>query len=883
LPPDKPKEKISDIPDWLSAPPPPSVEALPSSSLPEWTKPETKTSPLGVEPDNIPDWLGSSQPTSENIGSEPEWMKQAPAPAPGAETIPDWMKGVSPSESPPAAAQPAETMPDWLKESPAPSSKPVELVPEWMRTEAPPSGRGEPAKPLIPASPLENLPEWMKPDLNEAPISYPSSEPVLGGKTRTSPLAKEPPAVPEEAVPDWMKPPAAAPAAPPAEVVESVPEANIPEWLKPPPAAEAEGSPSEAAPEVVFPDWMNSPSEPAPPVTVESARPMMPPPPPAETDLEAGAPSSEEIEPVPEVALPDWLKAVPAPASEPAQPAAPAAAEPSAEALPRTELPDWLKSEPPQTPPMQVRTVEPAIPAPPAEKTEPPLPAITAEDLFSAEPGPTHVTPTASDGIDLPDWLVSQLQGKPADAAAAPSPAQTGVPLPDWLKPATPGATPPPVVDWDKAASQPVPPAPLDATRPATGLSSNAPAGGSPETPGILKPTGSDTVARWLDRRLKTSTLSSLDESALKAGVRPSTPPPTGKPGSSGTQLPTWLDSQKPGGSDTVVRWMDKRETGSLRKVTASFSAVSRSAVPAPEEIPAPPPVAPPKPAAEVPHLDIPAEEIATPARIPVQAAPQVQAVVEPQPPIFAKRETPPAPRPPEAVVSRPVVQPAPQAAAPVQDEDEEEGAFVPPPEWLQKALGSAVAEVPPIPKKQTGGLRPGTVTPVSSPAYTIPAAPAPAAPPTVPTVPAPVERPAPVFRRETLPADEPPPAASANTGAWVPIAPTPAAPAPVTKPEKPAKKPARKKPRKLTDIEAEVLIREARVYLETDLQKATEAYQQVIDDPSSAEVVAGDLTTYLEQDPASPQLWNLLGDACSRAGRLQDAYRAYAEALRRM
>jgi cytochrome c-type biogenesis protein CcmH/NrfG len=70
---------------------------------------------------------------------------------------------------------------------------------------------------------------------------------------------------------------------------------------------------------------------------------------------------------------------------------------------------------------------------------------------------------------------------------------------------------------------------------------------------------------------------------------------------------------------------------------------------------------------------------------------------------------------------------------------------------------------------------------------------------------------------------------------------------------------------------------------LETDLQKATEVYQQVIDDPSSAEVVAGDLTTYLEQDPASPQLWNLLGDACSRAGRLQDAYRAYAEALRRM
>lgn len=116
-----------------------------------------------------------------------------------------------------------------------------------------------------------------------------------------------------------------------------------------------------------------------------------------------------------------------------------------------------------------------------------------------------------------------------------------------------------------------------------------------------------------------------------------------------------------------------------------------------------------------------------------------------------------------------------------------------------------------------------------------------------------------------------------------MPLTPAPAAPAPAAKPEKPAKKPARKKTRKLTDVEAETLIREARVYLETDLQKATEAYQQVIDDPSSAEVVVADLTTYLEQDPASPQLWNLLGDACSRAGRLQDAYRAYSEALHRM
>ncbi|MBN2085653.1 MAG: tetratricopeptide repeat protein [Anaerolineales bacterium] len=880
LPPDKPKEKISDIPDWLSAPPPPSVEALPSSSLPEWTRPETKTSPLGVEPNNIPDWLSSSQPTSADISPEPEWLKQSPAPAPGADAIPEWMKGAGPAESSPDA-QPAESMPSWLQSSADPASKPVELVPEWMRTESPPSASAGSVQPSPPSAPIEDLPEWMKPDQNEAPISFPSSEPVLGGKKSTSPLAEESPAVPEGAVPDWMKPPETAPAAPLAAAAESVPESNKPDLRNPPTeaAAEVEARSVEAAPAVTLPDWLNPPAGLASPEAVEGA-PSMAVPPPAGIASTPDVPFSREAEPAPVVELPDWLKAVPPPAAEPAQvapPAIEAAAESPADSLPISELPDWLKGGPAQTPPMQERT---ASPAPPPERTEPAQPPIKASDLFTSEPGPTHVTPTASDGVDLPDWLVSQIQGKPADAAAAaPAPAQTAGPLPDWLKPATPGATPAPVVDWDKAASQPIPPAPVDATRPATGLSSSGSAGGASETPGALKPTGSDTVARWLDRRLKTSTLSSLDESALKAGVKPSTPPPTGKPGSSGTQLPTWLDSQKPGGSDTVVRWMDKRETGSLRKVTASFSSVSRSAVPAPEEQAA---SAPPAPAAAAPLAGIQAEENTTPSRIPVQAAPPVQPAAEAPAPVLPKRETPPASKPPEVVISNPPIAPVTQASAPVPAEDDEEGAFVPPPEWLQKALGSAVAEVPPIPKKQTGGLRPGTVTPVSSPAYAKPAPPVPAPQPAVPAVPAPVEPPAPVIRQRAIPVDEPPPSPSAEPGTWVPVAPVPAS-APAAKPEKPAKKPSRKKARKLTDVETEVLIREARVYLETDLQKATEAYQQVIDDPSSAEVVAGDLTTYLEQDPASPQLWNLLGDACSRAGRLQDAYRAYAEALRRM
>jgi hypothetical protein len=411
-----------------------------------------------------------------------------------------------------------------------------------------------------------------------------------------------------------------------------------------------------------------------------------------------------------------------------------------------------------------------------------------------------------------------------------------------------------------------------DATRPATGVSSDKGQKGGTEIPGWLdksKPTGSDTVARWLDRRLKTSTLSSLDEAESGGGQAPSEPAPAGE--KKGTkQLPTWLDTQKPGGSDTVVRWMDKRETGSLRKpVTASFSAVSKGTLPLPNGAPAEKsdvkaPEAPSAPAKDLGNKDTaiprppasagaPTAEPAAPKAPtpPVKPTPTAEAISPPS----AKPATSPIPTaeavsPPQA---KPVPSPIPAA------EVEGEGEMVPPPEWLQKALGNAVAEVPPIPKKQTGGLKPGTVTaPVSQPAQPKPAA---AHKPPV--------------------AQEPVPAQAAQPGTWVPIAPAQAEPKPKT--AKPKKKSSRKKSRKLSDAESKTLLREARSHLETDLQKAYETYQQVIDDPANAEIVAGDLTAYLEQDPASPQLWNLLGDACSRAGRLQDAYKAYGEALRRM
>ena len=888
LPPDAPKEQISGIPDWLSTPPPPSVEGLPSTSLPEWTRPETKTGPLDVEPGNIPDWLNSSQPTSADLGPEPEWLKQTTSAGPASESIPEWMKGVTPTEPSSSVQQPSENVPDWLSEAPALPSKPVEMVPDWMRSDTPTVPSAARAQFFAQAAPSEDIPEWMKPEPAESPISFPPA-PVPGAKPEKAsgiperaPLQAAPTAVPEVSLPDWMTAftpeTAPSPVKPAGEVADAVPADSFPDWLAaaaPDSALPPVESSSSAVPEVTAPDWLNPPETPAPSaVKPAEIAPQAAPPAPIEPSPIPTETAEADAEPVPEIALPDWLKAVPAPA-----PPSPESVETQADDVSEVNLPDWLiggPAQPAAVTPVQARPEPEPItpPKPPAAEIErvlpSPLPPIveTTPPSSPSEPGPTHVTPTTSEGIDLPEWLVAQLQGKPKEPAQTPSGGTPSEPLPDWLKSSAQASAAPPVVDWDKAASQPVPAAPVDATRPASGLSS-APAEksgtGAGEVPGWLdksKPTGSDTVARWLDRRLKTSTLSSLDENALKGGTKPVPSTPAGRPGAGSTQLPTWLDSQKPGGSDTVVRWMDKRETGSLRKPqTATFSSVPKTVSPPQAEKPASPlesipaiPAAAPAPVSG--SEDTVASKRAAPQGLPVPSQPvaeQAAPVPLPKAPLLP-------PRPPAAEAGRApqaIARPAPSAAP---EEDEEEGAFVPPPEWLQKALGSAVAEVPPIPKKQTGGLTPGTVST---------------------TIPAPVERKPAAVQPEATPVEEPAPAPAVKPGSWVPISPAPAVSA--KKIEKPAKKAVRKKTRKLTDIESEALIREARVYLETDLQKASDAYQKVIEDPASADVVAGDLMTYLEQDPASPQLWNLLGDACSRAGRLQDAYRAYAEALRRM
>jgi tetratricopeptide (TPR) repeat protein len=971
-----PTEEISGIPDWLS--PPASIEGLPPSSLPEWTKPETKTGPLEAEPGNIPDWLSTSKPARVDVGSEPEWLKPPPAGS-TSDLIPEWMKGVPPADTS-ASSQPSmERVPDWLQENPAPQSKPVEIIPEWMRgesTPAPDTGREKPSTLFAPET---DIPEWMKPEPTEslAEIQAPPIQPTesksadriappeplqpskdqeyaseislpdwMTSPTPSAPVAPAPiaptpavvpvqpmesatEAVPDITFPDWLNaPPSPAPVAPtpipstptptppsPAQPIENAPEAvpeiTLPDWLTaisppvpvvsaplpsspattPPPLVRpVEATPKEA-PEIILPDWLTAVTPPTP--STAAPTPLTPAPvPPAVQSVEAPA------EAIPEFALPDWLKtaAPSAPTISTPKPAAPIsppvptppAPTPSAvqpaeeipEAIPEVDLPDWIKTAIPSTLAASTPTPVPSVPVAPPAVSKPinapvaaqPAPAMSSstaiEESTKTAPPPRPTAPAPiGEGIDLPDWLVAQLQGKPVEPAPPPAAVKPAVPLPDWLKPAIQSPVSSPVVDWEKAAGQSVPSIPADATRPATGAvpPTEKPVPGATEIPTWLdksKPSGNETVARWLDRRLKTSTLSSLEDAASKPGSKPPAQTPPTRTAQSSTQLPTWLDSQKPGGSDTVVRWMDKRETGSLRRGPQSaFTDAGKGAFPAAEETTppktdAPQAVAPDKSPVPTSRAE---DTVATGKSAEQDVTPVFQPSIEPAHPMQPLSGPVSSAKPAEPLMQsqRPVApQQAPVNATP--EEEEEEGAFVPPPEWLQRALGNAVADVPPNPKEVPV---PEPIKPQSTP-------PTPAA-----------EKPT-NFRWQTQPAEEPAPISTAKPTAWVPIS----YPQTVSEtPAKPAKKAVKKKTRKLSDIESEALIREARVYLETDLKKACEVYQQVIVNPAGAEVVANDLTSYLEQDPASPQLWNLLGDACGRAGRFQDAYRAYAEALRRM
>ena len=214
-----------------------------------------------------------------------------------------------------------------------------------------------------------------------------------------------------------------------------------------------------------------------------------------------------------------------------------------------------------------------------------------------------------------------------------------------------------------------------------------------------------------------------------------------------------------------------------------------------------------------------------------------------------------------------------PQAAAPVPPAQPARG--MPEPGPIEKVPTKIEADVPSR-----------RATPVKPPA---PAAPPAAQPPRVVPLPAP----------ET--GEEPLPAAAPEPGTWVPLEPAVAklpTPAPMPMPAPPAvaaavvpaaapaakpkpRRAPRRKPSRLTHAESEALLAEARSQMNTGrVEEGVRSYQRVLEGGDDAAQIVTDLERATESKPLVAELWQTLGDACQRAGRLDRAYEAYEKAL---
>jgi tetratricopeptide (TPR) repeat protein len=987
------------LPDWLSAPPPEQMEALPSSSLADWAKPEIVATPQVSGTSQLPDWLSSTRSREQARPAEPEWV--APSTVSEKEpAMPDWMQGIPPAPS--AETMKPEDVPDWL--SPQSPSEHSDAIPSWMQA-------GDNATPpMQPAS----TPSWMQAEDKAMPSTQPASTPSWMREETTSPAS----------IPDWMKPePESAPSSVP--TLESAPELGrvdaeadslriqsrplvpeVPAAFEAKPDSiidHAEVSPSErvqpisttadsfisAEPALSMPEKLDEKelaevgesesSGPEPESVTEQPWPSWLTGKPAETMQKPASPNGKAE---PAISLPDWLTGstleeeneLPSPAMSAESKAEPAQVLPDwlqgAVSPPVSELPDAgimvpsqeksplaplsvePKVEPALSTPEQFAMVAPpsavsrkpttteaqSFPTTPAGVTMEPgtanaptaeKPAREAQPVMPASIQPEVGPPTA---VEIPPTLPQEVAGKSAAPAqplseklaaqekAAATPV-SNVPLPDWLKPAKTTPTNNSIQDWDTAARQLNRQSPV-LSAPGVGMPPSTP----PAKAEGASPTDSqqvvDPVARWLDRRLKTSTLRSLDEVAMKGkpktGELSPPRPVTGALSSAGAtakaQIPTWLDFQRPGASDTVVQWIDRRAPSTGRLVEEKLQSPPGEKIPTKPLVKSSvdPSVAPPIDSEEPEWLDRVKRTDALNAPSTVKIAAESGTSAK-NPPATA---IPPAIQTPAATTARGTQI---QAAS----DEEDDGSPVPPPEWLQKALGKAVTDVPPVPggkreqilweeaKSAEGQIAaPKQHIPAKVPKYEQPLSFTPGSART--EIPAQAKRistqaladetspPITTTRAPTAPiqkvvrtwqssaVEEPPPAPVPEAGQWMPIAPE-------IKRSEPAKQPiassgrpknvksAKHKTRKPTEVESAALLKEARIYLETDLEKAATVYKRILEDPINAPAVIDALQIYLEQDPDSAALWNLLGDAYSRGGLLSDAYRAYAEALRRM
>ncbi|MCX6025210.1 MAG: tetratricopeptide repeat protein [Chloroflexi bacterium] len=827
------------IPDWLESAAPgahqaPFVQDAEAGLVPapDWL---SEGGPgLAVSADGAEALLGPDEPeTSLAAAAEdlPDWLRQVPAEtksetAPGS--FPDWLK---PEGMAGAEAKDVGDAPDWLKaaEQDAGLSVPGEGLPDWVGHDAPE------AEPLPPAHPAERLPGWLQAEAPEPSGSSPTQEfPELSAIPGAAPK----PGDSGSHDLDWLRSEAQkAPGSPPFEeggaVVDdgsAAGEVTLPDWLKPVGAADRDEDRG-SVPIVPFTDGEKGPESEAQPETPSPERP---------TWL-----ASDEVPVL-------WrdVKAEPAAtekddADKAAGTAPLAARTPGWPALPEEGISQ--EAEPAETPQGDGSEWLKRLPTEPSSPADMEAPAWLKSEAFeSTRPDETEkpewlrpaTEETPAEIGEIPDWLkaAGRVIPTPApepgaqDQSAAEAPARSD--MPDWLKPV--GAEDQPPLSIPKIVAAP----PAEAEKPHGG-----------EAPGWLLELASQTTAE---------------------------PIPEPEPAS---ELPAWLDERQPGASDTISRWLGRNTPGGageeypspepaegevpswMRAMAGESGLPGRPTDEASDEARRAEGAATPAPMGEPATGDMPTPDWIKAAMGEVESEVSSAFPVTGEAP-SREAEAPSAARPPQAVAPAPPAQPA---------------RAMPEPRPIEKAPTGIEPDVPQRP-----------ATPVKPPA---PAAPSPAKPPRV------VPLPPPEMGEEPLPAAAPEP------GTWVPLEPTAAKrPTPEPKPEpvpappaptlavlpsaapEPKAKPRRaprRKPSRLTHAECEALLAEARAQMNTGrVEDAVRSYQRVLEGGGDAAQIAADLERAVENKPLVAELWQTLGDAWQRAGKLDRAYQAYEKAL---
>lgn len=735
-------------------------------------------------------------------------------------------------------------------------------IPEWL----------EPSRvlPTEPASPFGaeaeespfHTPDWLGEGAAELPdTSGIQAERLLGPEEPEAALART-----GQELPDWLKggpaPEESAPA-PPAPASWLTPESpkpqeptgdfaewlkavggeesltrateGLPEWLKP---EEVKAQPAETAESL--PDWLKGETA-APSQTTEEY-----------PEISSESPSRGEAPLQPEGSA-EWL---PQPARE--QIVSPFDLAAAGESPRAEKLPDWLEAEMRETSGIaageELAGTREGTAVSGAEKpaaglgpTPPWLGSTELEASFLSEEGkpeglepggPAGEVAPAIPAAELPDWL------KPEPAAPEHAAAEGAIP--DWLR-----------VEAGQSGGKASLSADLGAERetrgpaeePAKGKETEIPewlastSGQSPTPPSsaVETPAREEEIPDWLKRIASEASSVVVPEEAAPS-----------EPEMETGELPPWLESRQPGASDTISKWLGER--------LGPRPGTQEKAVPKPEPEDLPEWL---RPAAEVgPEPEQPALEEKPPREAEPVAPEGRQGIEKPgeqAPPDWLRTALDlaqgelstvlPAEGPPSVQAVKPVAQPAP---APIEARE------VPP----------MKVEAAPVPARQVAG-------PAKEPV----SAPAPERKAGLPFVPAAGEEEVvgAAERAEWIPVVEPAPAPPVEK-----IQPRPKAPSRPGAGKVPAA--ARPKPRRMTKEEATSLLVEGRKCLgESREQDAAAIYQRLLESGRLVEEMANDLEGAVREFPDSSTLWQLLGDASSRLGRLQRAYEAYGKALEKI